>query len=314
MAIWLEVPALSPRHKIVFSIGIGLGYVIVGMVVSELWGFPVPFYSNTVSVVVPLVFAVSLRVTIGPRAFRTILSRKEQWRRSSRISMLQGFMYAIYPVYEVLFGRTKNTPYELPVILLLPVLKLLMKFVFAASATYKEEIVPSQVVFTVDFYNAFYVATFLNSLSTISLVAIMGVDLLQTGLEVQEIHAKMQRVLAGLAQTNSGQISGHRGDLLEKIRNLCLSLSALESFQTANQVLSCKPHKLTPEGAALLETLERKAVVKAASRRFSDMSSCSTLGPIRMIGTLRSALINPLGQVLEPKPAIAWPQRTNSHS
>lgn len=75
--------------------------------------------------------------------------------------MILGFLYGIYPVYEVLFGRAKNTSYELPVILLLPALKLLMKFAFAICAANKEDIVPSQVIFTVEFYNTFYyMATF----------------------------------------------------------------------------------------------------------------------------------------------------------
>ncbi|KAG2814159.1 hypothetical protein JG687_00008289 [Phytophthora cactorum] len=65
------------------------------------------------------------------------------------------FMVIIYPSYQVLFEAVNQTNYELPVLLLLPTLKLILKNISTFTILHKEDTIPEQVIFTVDFFDAF---------------------------------------------------------------------------------------------------------------------------------------------------------------
>lgn len=107
----------------------------------------------------------------------------------------------IYPVYQVVFNKVAHTPYELPVLLALPLFKFAMKAVFASLASHREDMVPAQVVFTVEFFDAFYFATFMPSLSSATLAAVMIFDVVDTLIELRELHGRMQRITACLKAT-----------------------------------------------------------------------------------------------------------------
>lgn len=65
---------------------------------------------------------------------------------------MQGFLCVVYPAYQILFKTANHTNYELPVLLLLSVFKVVMKAAFVSAAAHKEDIVPEEVVLTVDFF------------------------------------------------------------------------------------------------------------------------------------------------------------------
>jgi hypothetical protein len=101
-------------------------------------------------------------------------------------------------VHQILFTQANHTMHELPVPLLLPVLRIAIKCIFAVAISYKEDVVPVQVVFTVDVFNAFYLVIFIPTLSTTTLVALMVVDLLQTAAELHEWNQQTLRLVARL--------------------------------------------------------------------------------------------------------------------
>eukprot|EP00644_Phytophthora_capsici_P000562 jgi/Phyca11/100224/e_gw1.4.271.1 len=78
-----------------------------------------------------------------------------------------------YPAFQVLFNHASQTNYELPVLLLLPVLKILMKRLLAHQASHKWDIAATEIIVTVDFFDALYLATFIPNLKLVSLVAVV---------------------------------------------------------------------------------------------------------------------------------------------
>ncbi|KAF1795885.1 hypothetical protein GQ600_10096 [Phytophthora cactorum] len=142
----VSVSQMLQLYVLVPSIVVGLA-----MVVTEYLVFPIPFF---VLLAMPMFFfllVISLRVVLGSRA------------------------------YEMFFHASQGTKYQVLVILLLPVIKVAAKNVVLHFAKSLEDMVPVEVIFTADFFNAVYVATCMqNATSATAISAITITDISQT--------------------------------------------------------------------------------------------------------------------------------------
>ncbi|KAF1787962.1 hypothetical protein GQ600_16854 [Phytophthora cactorum] len=172
---WLDVPALSSRQKLACSACVAGALVVVGISTSALWAFPVPFFTFTL--LPPVIWLFQLLLCA--------------------VSLL-GIVTVGYPAFQVLFDKANHTVYEIPVLLLLPAFKIVTKRVFALVASHKGDIVPEHIVFTVDCFDALYLATCMPSLSAASLGVILAVDIAQTGVDLLELHQRTQNILTRL--------------------------------------------------------------------------------------------------------------------
>ncbi|ETI32485.1 hypothetical protein F443_20722 [Phytophthora nicotianae P1569] len=268
IGFWLDAPPFSLKQIVSYCAFMGTVYVAVGMVTAELWVFPIPFFMFTLATITTSFLLAYFRIIVGSRVFQQVRSQRENLRRLNRIGSLQGFMYVAYPAYQVLFSKAHYTIYEIPVLLLLPLFRLVIKVVFASAATHKEDMIPAQVVFTVDFFDAVYMATSLQSMSSLALAAIMAIDLLQTATELHELQRQTRRILSQLHVVNSTNIRDI--NLLVAIRELCSSDVLNQRGISAKniQVRSCIHHQVSEEGRAVLDRLERNSATRSA------LSSC----------------------------------------
>ncbi|POM71424.1 Hypothetical protein PHPALM_12015 [Phytophthora palmivora] len=265
IGFWLDAPSLSSKQIVVFCVAMGCGYIGAGMVLAELWVFPIPFFMFTLCMVTTSIVLVNFRIAVGAREFQEILTKREQLRRVNKIGSLQAFMYIVYPAYQVLFSKTIRSYYEFPVLLILPVFRLVVKVVFANAASHKEDMIPAQVVFTVDFFDAIYLATFLQTMSSITIAALMVVDLAQTASELHELHRQTRRMISQI-QAIVGNSDRSSTNLLQEIRGMCCSDESLKQIRTKKvQVRSCFYHKLSEEGKTLLGKLERSLLTQSHS-------------------------------------------------
>ncbi|POM71520.1 Hypothetical protein PHPALM_11905 [Phytophthora palmivora] len=249
IGFWLDAPSLSSKQIVVFCVAMGCGYVAAGMVMAELWVFPIPFFMFTLCMVTTSLVLVNFRIAVGAREFREILTKREQLRRVNKIGLLQAFMYIVYPAYQVLFSKTIRSYYEFPVLLILPVFRLVVKVVFANAASHKEDMIPVQVVFTVDFFDAIYLATFLQTMSSFTIAALMVVDLAQTASELHELHRQTRRIISQI-QATVGNSDRSSTNLLQEIRGMFCSDESLKHIRTKKvQVRSCFYHKLSEEAS-----------------------------------------------------------------
>ncbi|KAG6955033.1 hypothetical protein JG688_00012076 [Phytophthora aleatoria] len=200
---WLGLPPPSSRQQIACSACLGSALIVVGMATSALWVFPVPFFVFSVLLPVSCLFLPLLYVVC-----------------------LIGMMSLAYPSFQVLFNKANHTVNEVPVLLLLPAFKIATKRLYALLASQKWDMVPEQIVFTVDFFDALYLATCMPSVSTTSLAVILVVDIAQTGVDLLELHQRTQSILARLR--TAGNI---RGDcsLLSAVRLLCCNPEILRN-------------------------------------------------------------------------------------
>ncbi|GMF12063.1 unnamed protein product [Phytophthora lilii] len=144
----------------------------------------------------------------------------------------------------------------MPVLLILPVFRIIMKRSYVHIASHEADIVPEHVVFTVDFFDALYLASFLPGVSATSMVAVMAVDVVQTGIEFNEVRHRANSILTRLRMT-----MGVASDLNlpAACELLYYYLQTLEGQPKAGvRVRSCLLHQLTDDAKSLLEQLESK--------------------------------------------------------
>ncbi|KAG1690049.1 hypothetical protein DVH05_001767 [Phytophthora capsici] len=208
------------------------------------------------------VFVLILGVVMGGQAVRRVLSRHDQLRRMKNASLLVNLMSVGYPAFQLLFNRASRTIYELPVLLLLPVLKILMKRLYAHLTSHKWDIVPGEIVFTVDFFDALYLATFIPNLSSVSLVAIMTIDLVQAGADLLELHHRTRIVLQRLREAVDIPGNADNPSLLAAVRLLALQQEDISGIR----VRSCISYHLPSLDRALLEKLEGSSFEHSSSR------------------------------------------------
>lgn len=186
--------------------------VIVQMIVAvsfaaNVW-FPIPF---TVITLVPAFYVVpmvSMCVVVGMPAIREVLKHKDQLLHFGSFVAAQQFMALIYPAYQVLFHAVNDTSYQLPVILLLPILKLVVKNIALRCVTHMEDMMPEAVIFTVDFFNALYLATSMESAtSTSTVLIIVMIDIAQSATVLFRLHRRTANLLFRLNESGNRMTS-----------------------------------------------------------------------------------------------------------
>eukprot|EP00644_Phytophthora_capsici_P004815 jgi/Phyca11/97285/e_gw1.1.1374.1 len=132
----LDGATFSLRQMLLCSVCVGSSYTIAVMAISAHWTFPIPFVNVSVGLIWIIFFVLALRIVAGSSAFWRMMSQREQLLRLNKFCTIQILMTTFYPAYQVLFDAAKHTRFELPVILILPLVKLIMKSVLASSDTH----------------------------------------------------------------------------------------------------------------------------------------------------------------------------------
>ncbi|GMF21081.1 unnamed protein product [Phytophthora lilii] len=167
----------SARQLVLIFIAQAVLYPVASMVFAEFWAFPIPFMGISLNIVFVLLFVVGFRLIVGKQVIQLILANRERLIRHASFVSAQLLLSIVYPVYQVVFNVVLDTPFEIPVILLLPCLKLLMKNVLLHTITHVEDMMPEGIIFTVDFFNALYLVSCMRSASSIiTVLVIMIVD------------------------------------------------------------------------------------------------------------------------------------------
>ncbi|EGZ19555.1 hypothetical protein PHYSODRAFT_494645 [Phytophthora sojae] len=135
--------------------------------------------------------------------------------------------------------------------------------------------IPVHAVFTVDFFDALYLATFMQSLSMSTLVAIVIVDIMQNAVELQELHQRTLRIIARTQRVVGPTTNtAYNGNLLEAVRWLCSSPGVLhKQIRAGIRVRSCIEHQVSPESNSLLTILENARQTGSIAKLFDHLPS-----------------------------------------
>lgn len=198
----------------------------------------------------------NIPAVIGAQAFRALLSRREHLRRANKVGILLVLMLVTYPAIQVLYGLIRRTIYEISILVLLIIFKIATNL---RAASHVEDIILEQVIFTVDFFHALYLATFMPGLVTSSVIGILIFDLVDTSIELRELYHRIQSALLKLRGLSmSIDVDDNNNDLLSAVRSLCYSSEMIQTQQI--RVHSCVYHQLSNEGRPLLQKFESHSI------------------------------------------------------
>ncbi|KAE8893747.1 hypothetical protein PF005_g9643 [Phytophthora fragariae] len=239
--------APSSWQLVVFVLGISGTYTGIGMIVAANLLFPIPFFYITMTPAFYVPLLILLYCTLG---------KSRKLTKYVCFIATQKMMGMLYPIYQLLFHRASTTDFVLPVILLLPVVKLVVKNVVLYFTHHLEDLTPEAVIFTVDFYNALYLATCMESASTLHAMLIFIVtDFAQTATVLLGMHRRTATISQRLLEA-TGALESE--SVLSALSSLCQRPS---TFQSQNRggvhVRSCFRHSLDRQDLQLLCRLER---------------------------------------------------------
>lgn len=199
----------------VASTGLGLGFM---MGVAILWVFPIPF--SLVSVVPPYMtsLVVCFLVGIGRRPFK---QNPNLWRdllKQIYIILAQATLAIVYPAFGAVYSWLPKHE-QAGFVLVLPVMKLIMQNVVASSSNHLEEYVPGITVFSVELFNALYVAKCMQNASSIfTYVAIVGIDVLESVVAFRSMQQKLANLQELKKQYNPAD---PKQNLLHAVVEMC---------------------------------------------------------------------------------------------
>ncbi|GAB9466633.1 hypothetical protein Gpo141_00004003 [Globisporangium polare] len=207
-----------PLLKVV-AIGLSTSgcHIALMVYVSSAWVFPLPF-GIVVSVIPFIAFFVGFfLLAIGRAAFKEIPTLRQQLLCQVYIVIAQAVLVLVYPVFSAIFTALSPTSQVL-FVLVLPVMKLTMKNVVAWASSHIEEYMPEITVFSVEVFNALYVATCMQSAgSRLTSVFIIAFDAFTAVLALRSIHHHTIMVTKLKTQCNLTK-SGLLGTVLDICR------------------------------------------------------------------------------------------------
>ncbi|ETI55635.1 hypothetical protein F443_01697 [Phytophthora nicotianae P1569] len=133
---------ISVCRQILLSIGASVGAAACSMAVASQFGFPVPFFVLTMTPVFCGAHLVAFRAVVGSRMFRQILAQRDQLIDYSNFVSPQFMVAFIYPAYEALFRFAEGSRLQLAVILMLPFLKMIVKYIMLRCTKHMEDMTP----------------------------------------------------------------------------------------------------------------------------------------------------------------------------
>ncbi|KAL3658524.1 hypothetical protein V7S43_016408 [Phytophthora oleae] len=244
---------ISKLQLVIVAACTSSAFTAIAIPVVANFRFPVPFFVMTFAPLYYVLQIIMFRIVMGGVIFRAMLAHRFQLERYMAFITIQFTLVLVYPAYEALFHVAEGTPYQLPVILVLPVIKVVAKNMVLRCTKHLEDMMPEAAIFTVDYFNAIYVATCMqSSSSTSAITAITLTDLSQALLMFYGLHRHTTNILPRV-----GRIVNE----IPKDERLLLSLGALSresgSLGTNIRLRSCIPHRLSPADEELLNTLDK---------------------------------------------------------
>ncbi|KAG4053475.1 hypothetical protein PC123_g11370 [Phytophthora cactorum] len=246
-------------------------FTVIAAFVSAHLLFPVPFFVLTLAPLFYTSYIVVFRILAGGRIFQHILASRVEFFRYIKFLVAENVVACTYPAYEALFRLAQGTHCQLPVIFLLPITKMALKNMMLQCAVQMEDMTPEAVIFTVDFFNAVYVSSCMQSAtSLVSVVAIIATDLPQTAFMLYGLHQRTTSTRQRLRQV----IGGSRNDnLLDAPCYLCQDPERFDrQTRMGIRIYSCLPHLLSTEKKALLDKLDQ--VPQTRDCRAPKASNC----------------------------------------
>ncbi|KAL3667558.1 hypothetical protein V7S43_007112 [Phytophthora oleae] len=302
----IHTAAITPRHLILLGICLSLSYPFISMGIAAFVGFPIPFFALSTIPIFFLLLILWFSLIIGRNNIRKMFQKSDEMQMFVKFICAQMLLPVVYPIYEVLFSAASNTYFELPVIILLSIMKVLMKNVIAVALVGMEDKLPEAVILTVDFFHAVYLTTCMQSTrSAVTLAIIITVDGSQSIFMLLGLHRRSQVTL--IRAKRAAGMTSNTESLVTLLHLICSSSDKLTRQNLSGiQVNSCLHHTLDRPSRNLLNRMKKLLQSGSVSRK-SSRSSSSAYG-----SRLLSSPIIPLRKLRFWIKLSGWRQHANS--
>jgi hypothetical protein len=253
----MEGVAMSPKQSVLQWVIMATGYTAASIVVASVMVFPIPFMIIAMTLPFLVLLGASWRIILGKATFEGIITSRHLLQRFIKVVSAQVLMSLAYPAYQVLFKGIAGSAYELPTFLLLPVIKMVLKNLVAFSLADLVDVIPENIVFTVNFFNAIYLATCMQSASsTFAVATIMAIDFVETGFALNGIYLSSTRIMKQLHRTIGS--SSMTDTLVTAAQALCHCHEKFSKEERAQiQARSCLRHRLSAAATDILAKLDQ---------------------------------------------------------
>ncbi|KAK1942792.1 hypothetical protein P3T76_005429 [Phytophthora citrophthora] len=273
---------VTARQMFLLVTSVPIAVVGFSMVMAAFVVFPIPFYAILMIPEFFLALFLALRVIMGPQVIQQMIDHSDQVAHCLRFICAQTSTLFIFPCYEMLFRAAEGTQYQMLVILFLPLIKLATKNIILHFAKSLEDMIPVEVIFTADFFNAVYVATCMQSATSVAAVtAITVTDLSQTISMVYGLQRRTTSILSNLRHTVDS--SADKDNMLTMLCWLCRHPECFQrQAHSGIRKRSCLPHQLSVVNKRVLESLN--SIVIDQDRILSGPKMPDTLSKVYFLG------------------------------
>ncbi|KAF4036995.1 hypothetical protein GN244_ATG10844 [Phytophthora infestans] len=248
---------MSTMRQLLLSTCAAVMFIVCAAAIAAFVTFPVPFCVLTMAPVFYTFLIIAVRLIVGRHILHEIIVHSDQLIRFVCFVCAQVALACIYPSYETLFRMAEGTRYQMLVIMLLPMIKVAVKIMLLRCTAHMEDMVPEAVIFTVDFFNTLYIATSMQSASSVlAVTAITATDLLQTCIMLYGLHRRTVWIRSKLHEAIG--ISSDMNCVLTMVSSLCKDPEKL-SKQTRGsiRIRSCLLRGIVESNKIHLQFLEK---------------------------------------------------------
>ncbi|GMF33444.1 unnamed protein product [Phytophthora lilii] len=247
---------ISACRQVLLSLCVSIGVISCALAIAARLIFPIPFYLLSLSPVLYVVLAISFRVVVGKQTLQYMLQRRDKLHRFVNYISAKFIPVFLYPAYEALFRIADGSQYQFFVILLLPLIKLTLKNIMLRCTAHMEDMTPEAVIFTVDFFNALYMATCMQSSSSAASVTVITLtDMFQTIIMIYGLHHRTSTILSRL--TKSVNTFDKNEGLLLILGLLCRDPDTFRKQRSIGiRIRSCLPHDLSETDEHILKQFD----------------------------------------------------------
>ncbi|ETL35476.1 hypothetical protein L916_12387, partial [Phytophthora nicotianae] len=240
----ISVPILPYpiRRAIVNALYITVGDIGIQYAVASSTSFPLPF--SLVTTTLPWITLVTISMTIEWRKkIRETPGAKVMLTNVMKVMACQVALETLYPIYYCVFQMLSDEG-QMGFALLLPVIKLALRYVFTRTVVHLTDEMPEVIVFNVEVFNALFVSYCMqNSPSVWTTLGLMFVDIVLIILSVHDMEPT-SRGLKELEQRidrercwNKGTNTGNRvPTTLDRIQTLLEQESSLQYMVASARV------------------------------------------------------------------------------
>lgn len=254
------LPALrmSPVNVISIASLTSSAIVLSMMGFCSVWVYPIPLGAVVAAPPFFIFLLLSSYVTVGRQRLHDNPSLIHDLKRQLDVLNAQGVCAILYVTFSAIYYQLAKNQ-QTAFVLVLPLLKWAVEQVIARTTNHIEEYLAGIVVFSVEIFNALYVAKCLqNGGSRITFVVLISIDLIKMAITFHSMHRETTEISRMIS--NELMLSeDHNTSVLEMVLRACQRrgvLSAIEG-EPIIRVRSSLEMTLSAGTANLVDLIER---------------------------------------------------------